>query len=79
MQDIKEFHEQFYSTNDYNSQNAFLLKYNEIIPVNRKRPKNKTHTEKEFVKNFCKKQKKYQGPSLSKSIYRNIKYFMKTS
>ena len=52
MQDIKEFHEQFYSSNNYNSQNAFLFKYIETIPGKRKRPKNKTHTEKEFQSKF---------------------------
>lgn len=52
MCDLIEFHKQFYNNKTYESQNAFVYKYIETIPVKRRRPKTGEHSSKTFQTKF---------------------------
>ncbi|CAH1976276.1 unnamed protein product [Acanthoscelides obtectus] len=52
MRDIKEFHENFYSTRAKNSQDAFIIKHVKVTSAKRPRPKKKLTSTKKVSTNY---------------------------
>ncbi|KAI4455666.1 dna-directed rna polymerases i ii and iii subunit rpabc2 [Holotrichia oblita] len=48
MHDIQEFHKMFFASPNKMVQDAFILKYCNILPCKRRRPRNQSHAPKQF-------------------------------
>lgn len=48
MRDLKTFHDKFYSSHNKLKQDALILKFTQAIHVKRRRPKNQSHSRKQF-------------------------------
>lgn len=48
MRDVKALHDTFYSTHNRQKQDALILKFTQVVPIKRHRPKNETHAKKHY-------------------------------